>query len=391
MNKANGNRYGAAVLALAGLLVISGCDNKQPPPQAPKPSVTVVKVATDSIVPNSQFVGRTQANEDTTINARVSGLLLRRTFSEGADVKQGDLLFEIDPATYKTEVNQAQAQLDRAIAAKKVALANYNRGKEIFAEGVISAKEMDELTGNKLETEAEESKARAALDAAKLNLSYTQITSPIDGRISRANVSAGDLISPDRALATVVNLDPIEVHFQASEKIVAKYRNFGADGAEEALEAGDLVIKMRLPNGEMYELDGKIDFVDNRVDAATGTLAIRALFPNPNRALLPGMFVTAIVNAPSQVEALLIPQVAIQEDQLGRFVLVVNAESKIEKRQVTMGSRYGVRWQVESGLKEGEMIVVEGLQKVRPGLEVTTQMAEAMPFEQSSGKKSAGK
>ncbi|TAA45810.1 efflux RND transporter periplasmic adaptor subunit [Corallincola spongiicola] len=379
MNKVHGTLHWK--LCIVGLLLATGCDNKQAPPPPPKPSVIVVEASVESITPNSEFVGRTQANEDTTINARVSGLLLRRVFQEGADVAKGDLLFEIDPDTYATEVAQAEARLQQAVAAKKVAFSNYNRGTEIFAAGVISAKEMDELTGYKLDTEAEVSRAKAALKAAKLNLSYTKIVAPISGRMSRSKVSEGDLISPERSLATLVNLDPIEVNFQASEKVIAKYRNDGGDNGESAIKASDLVIEMRLPNGEMYEQTGQIDFVDNRVDPTTGTVTVRALFANPSKALLPGMFVTAIVNVPEQVEALLIPQVAIQEDQLGRFVLVVNSDNKVEKRQVEMSGRYGVKWRVESGLKAGEKIIIEGLQKVRPGLEVETQMAEATPFE----------
>jgi membrane fusion protein (multidrug efflux system) len=138
---------------------------------------------------------------------------------------------------------------------------------------------------------------------------------------------------------------------------------------------------MRLPNGDMYAHEGRIDFVDNRVDPATGTLALRARFPNPDGLLRPGMYVTAIVSQPSKVETLLIPQVAVQEDQLGRFVLVVNKENKIEKRLVTLSGRFGVKWRVLDGLEEGELVVVQGLQKVRPGLEVKTEMAEAMPFD----------
>lgn len=374
-------RYAKILLASAMTLIIAGCGD-QPQMQAPPPpTVEVIEAKDEMILPSREFVARTVAVQDVTINARVSGPLLRRAFEEGADVKQGDLLFEIDPATYQTAVNQARASLEQANAAKKVALNNYTRGEKIFADGVISAKEMDELTGRKLETEAQVENAKAALAEAQLNLSYTKINAPISGRISESFVFQGDLISPDVKMATLVEVDPIQVSFQTTERELANYQSQIKEDRGEDYTIAQLPVTMRMPNGNMYQHDGRIDFVANRVDPATGTLALRAKFPNPDGVLRPGMYVTAIVSQPSRVEALLIPQVAVQEDQLGRFVLVVNQENKIEKRLVKLSTRFGVKWRVMEGLKEGELIVVQGLQKVRPGLEVKTEMAKAMPFD----------
>jgi membrane fusion protein (multidrug efflux system) len=190
-------------LAFLSLLSLLACGD-QPQMQAPPPpTVQVIETRDELILPSQEFVARTSAVQDITINSRVSGPLLRRAFEEGSDVEQGDLLFEIDPANYRTAVNQARARLEQANAAKKVALNNYTRGQKIFADGVISAKEMDELTGRKLETEAQVENAKAELEEAQLNLGYTKITAPISGRISQAFVFQGDLISPDVKMANL--------------------------------------------------------------------------------------------------------------------------------------------------------------------------------------------
>ncbi len=379
------NSARTAVLGLALGIALVGCDSgPKVQKQQAKAAVVVATVGAEAVVPFKEFVGRTEASEDVQVNARVSGPLIRRDFSEGQDVEKGALLFQIDPAPYAAQLAQAEAQLKQAQSTLKVAINNFKRGEEIFKKGVISAMEMDKLTGDKLTAEAAVTGAEATVEEARLNLSYTNIYAPISGRISRSQVSIGDLISPQTPMATLVQLDPIWVNFQASEKAVADARQTASGDASRPIKLESLVLSLVLPNGDTYEEQGKIDFVDNRVDAQTGTIGIRATFPNPHQGVLPGMFATVLVKAPASQQALLIPQIAIQEDQQGRFVMVVGDDNKVSKRLVKMGKRYGIKWEVDEGLSEGEKIVVEGLQKIREGAEVTYTEQTVEPFAEKS-------
>lgn len=353
-----------------------------PAPQAPMlPSVIVNTASTKEIQSKSEIVGRTRASEDVTIKSQIQGQLLKRVFIEGDDVSAGDLLFEIDPANYISQLAQQKAVLKQAFASRDVAVMNWERGRRLLPDGMISAQDMDELTSRKLTTAAGVVQAEAAVQGAELQLSYTKVYAPISGRISNAKVSIGDIITPNSEMANLVQLQPMWVNFQVAEKtLISAKQNFSQASKREA-EISDIVISLRLPNGTMFDETGYIDFISNKVDAATGTLPIRATFKNDAKLMLPGLFVTLIIESPIKEKALLIPQAAVQEDQQGRFVMVLNEQDEVEKRIVELGERFGIDWRVLSGLEDGERIVVDGLQKIRPGIKVNAVEQQIVPFQ----------
>jgi len=371
------------------IIFLAGCGDdsadKQKNKNAPLPSVVVSTVKNVSINPTRRFVGRTEAVEDVQIKARVSGYLLSMDFNEGQDVSKGDLLFEIDPKPYQAEVSKLVADVSRQQAALTNAKRNYRRGDELIEKGFISAMEMDDLISRRDQSKASLESSQAALESAKLNLSYTKIIAPISGRIGRKSLSIGDLVSPDSGvLVTIVTVDPMYVTFDVSEKLVS----------EAAIKKGSQTERVRtlpiprieLPNGDIYEQEGQFDFIDNRVDPATGTVKVRAVFPNEKGGLIPGQYVTAVVSSSSAHEAILVPQVAVSEDQQGHFVMVVDEGNKVKAQRVEMGERIDVSWVVEKGLTTGAQVIVEGIQKVRAGQEVDVIEQTAKAFEETPSK-----
>ena len=368
------------------LLVLSACNDVAVTQAAPPaPSVVVETTQQSKIKPEISFIGRTEATEDVSIRSQVEGVLLQRHFTGGDNVSKGDLLFEIDPVPYQTVVNQQQAALKHAQSAHKIAITRWQRGEKLGKTGAMSEMDIDELTASMNQTESDVAIRQAALETAQLNLSYTKILAPISGRISRSQVSTGDLITANTIeLATLVQLDPIWVNFQISEKQLTQTRDEYQDG--NVISTDDLIVTIELSEKTNYPHTGIIDFIDNRIDQSTGTLAIRAKFINPDALLLPGQYTSLSVLLPDEKNAMLISQSTVQEEQQGRFVLVVNSENIIEKRMVTLGNRYGVRWEVLSGLEVGERIVVEGLQKVRVGIAVNATEQTDAPFSSNNEK-----
>ncbi|MFT5235611.1 MAG: membrane fusion protein (multidrug efflux system) [Shewanella sp.] len=365
-------------------LQLTACSEAPLPRQAILPSVIVNTAKTEEIQSKTEIVGRTHASEDVMIKSQIQGQLLKRAFVEGDDINKGDLLFEIDPAAYAAELAQHKAVLKQALASRDVAVMNWERGRRLLPDGMISAQDMDELTTRKITSAAGVVQAEAAVQGAELQLSYTKIYAPISGRISNAKVSTGAIISSNSEMANLVQLQPMWVNFQVAEKALVNARQNFAKAAKKEIEISDIVISLRLPNGRLFSETGYVDFVSNRVDAATGTLPIRATFNNEDKLMLPGMFVTLIIESPVKENALLIPQSAVQEDQQGRFVMVLNDKDEVEKRIVELGERFGIDWRVLSGLKDGERIVVDGLQKIRPGIQVKAVEQEIIPFKESA-------
>ncbi|GAA5190231.1 multidrug efflux RND transporter periplasmic adaptor subunit VmeY [Ferrimonas gelatinilytica] len=374
----HGIQYWSPVALL--VLGLFGCGREPASAPAVPPSVQTLTVSERTVQPKAEFVGRTRAFEDVTLQPQISGQVLERHFNEGQTVSAGDLLFTIDPESYRSEVTQAEALLEQAIAARDVAVLNWERGRRLHPDGMISDNDMDELTARKLQSEAQVGQLQAALERAQLQLSYTQVKAPIDGRISVSLVATGDLVTPQTDLATLVQADPIYVFFQTSEREATRVRRMISNSDEE-IDLSALPVAMVLPDGERFDQQGVIDFVDNRVDAATGTIAIRARFPNPNRFLVPGMYVNVELSSPNEEKRLLVPQSAVQEDQQGRYVMVVDKDNTVNKRIIELRDRFGIDWAVTRGLEPGEQIVVEGLQKIRPGAVVTPVAQEAQPFQ----------
>lgn len=368
------------------LLGLSACnDSSVIATAAPAPHVVVETIKEVNIRPEMEFIGRTEATEDVSIRAQVEGVLLKRHFTGGDDVQKGDLLFEIDPAPYQTIVNQRKAALKHAQSAFQIATTRWQRGQKLSKTGAISEMDIDELVAGMNQTESDVAISQAALDTALQDLSYTKIMAPISGRLSRSLVSTGDLITANNLeLANLVQLDPIWVNFQISETMLNKSREAFQNG--DMIDTDSLTVTIALSENNDYQHTGKIDFIDNRVDQTTGTLAIRAKFINPDGQLLPGQYTSLSISLPDEESVLLISQSAVQEEQQGRFVLVVNSENKIEKRMVTLGNRYDVRWEVNKGLEVGEKIVVEGLQKVRVGMVVEATEQTDTPFSEKNEK-----
>ncbi|GJL79317.1 MAG: hemolysin secretion protein D [Nitrospinaceae bacterium] len=373
-------------LGVAFLTAVSGCQSEKSDaansPQRPAPAVTVVPVVHEEVVRTHELVGRTAAQKTVNLVARVQGYLEKRNFKEGEDVEKGDLLFVIEQAPYQIEVKADEAKVTEAKATLQNAESYLNRLKTV-RKGGVSQTDLDKAESDFLKAQAQLMNARAVLDQAKLNLSYTEVRSPIDGRIGRVSVNVGNLVSPaSGTLATIVQMDPIYVLFTVSSAdVLTEFQSQIKKG-----QATTFTPHIQLPNGTMYPFEGVEDFVSHIVDDKTGTITIRAVFQNKGnnvlpgkaniphnlRLLLPGQFVKVLVKRDDIRTEKVIPQIAIQHDQAGKFVLVVDAENRVQKRYVDVGEKHGVNWIVKEGLEVGERVISEGLQKVRPGITVQT-------------------
>ncbi|MCF8719893.1 efflux RND transporter periplasmic adaptor subunit [Nitrospina gracilis] len=368
-------------------VLLAGCQqpNTSAGPQAkqPPPMVTVTPVVHQKIVRTHELVGRTASVRTVNLVTRVEGFLEKRNFKEGEDVSKGDLLFIVEQEPYQIAVRVAEALVAEAEATLENAR-TYLKRVESVRKGAVSQSDLDKAESDFKRAEAALMQAKANLEQAQLNLSYTEIRAPFSGRISRVNVHEGNLVKPDTGtLATLVQMDPMYALFTVdSGAVLTEFQNQIKRG-----KATTFTPKLILPNGTEYPYAGIEDFVDHRVDERTGTITIRAKFPNPAknvlpgkaeiphtlRILLPGQFVRVRVQRDEVRTEKVIPQAAIQQDQTGKFVLVVDAENRVHKRNITTGEKEGIKWVVKEGLEVGEMVIVEGLQKVRPG--VTVQIA----------------
>ena len=358
---------------LAGLGLLAQCAIAAAQGAAPPPAVSVAPVVGRQITETGDYIGRVTAIDKVDIVARITGFIEERTFTEGQDVKKDDLLFRIEQATYKAAVDQQQANLAAAKAAEINTRLQHERGKELVRNNNIPQSTLDQREADWHSAQANVLAAQALLEQAQINLGYTEIRSPIDGRIGLAIFTEGNLVQPSSGkLATIVSQDPIYVIFQASERDVIAYkRRIAASTAKNP----HVTIHIKLPDGSMYPHAGETNFLDVQVDTTTDTVSVRARVPNPNRILIPGGVVGVMSERGAPKSALVIPLSAVQLDQAGRYVLVVNPDKKVEQRRVTTGAERGRDVVVAEGLKEGELVVVEGIQKVRPGQVVTASVA----------------
>lgn len=360
------------------LLILAAASAAAQQPPASGPPQVVVAPATERAVHESvDFVGRVQAVNTVELRARIEGFLTERNFTEGDFVDKDELLFLIQPEQYKAAVEMAEAQLSSAQARKRRTELEVERQQTLRQKGAASQAALDDATTNDLEAKAQVQEAEANLTQAKLNLSYTKISAPFDGRIGMATYSVGNLVSPSsQPLATVVQLDPIYAEFGVSETdIVSVMQEHRIDPTNPA--DGVLEVSLILPNGKPYRQTGKITFINNEVDPRTGTVTLRATFPNPNRVLLPGQYVSVTLSQTQAEQRLTIPQAAVQLDQAGHFVLTLDDQNKVQRTPITVGKRQGAYWVVDSGLKEGQMVIVQGQQKVTAGAEVNPVPASA--------------
>jgi membrane fusion protein, multidrug efflux system len=357
----------STVAALGAALLLAGCDRGKQADQAsaatPPTPVTVVKVTTHAISPATTFTGRIQAKDKVDLLARVSGFLEKRLFTEGADVKDGDLLFVIEKPPYQATVDQAKAALETAQATLKLADIDVERQTQLVQRNVGAQAVLDQAVAKQGEARGNMLAQQAALEKAELDLGYTDIRTPLTGRIGRATVSVGNYVSPaNGALATVVSQDPIYATFPVTQREVLAVRK-----AQAPRTHPDFTIHLQLADGSRYPLAGKVDFIDNTVNQGTDTVQVRAVFDNPDRILVDGQLVTVVVQPTKSEQALVIPQAALQIDQAGPFVLVVDKDNKIEVRRVETGVPQGPNIVINKGLAENDRVVTEGIQKVRPG------------------------
>ncbi len=354
------------VVLLATLL--SGCDDGAPKQQAaataPPPAVSVVKVEAKDLRPSVSFSGRVEALHKVDLRARIEGYLDEQNFAEGATVKTGDLLYVIEKAPYAAKVAAAEASVAVARARFDRTEIELKRQTTLVNKEAAAQTKLDDARTARNEAKGQLDKLLAELDQAKLQLSYTEIRAPIDGRIGKSLLSVGSFVSPQSGtLATIVAQDPIGVTFPVSQRdILAVREKMGADA-----KLTERTVFLELGKGKRYEFPGKVDFLDVGVNTGTDAVNVRAVFPNPQGLLVDGQLVTAIVEADKAEPTLVVPVNAIQIDQTGAFVLVVNAEKKIEVRRVELLRQDAGDVAIAKGLSAGDLVVVEGVQKVRPG------------------------
>ena len=356
---------GPALLLAAVTMTAAATATAQSAP-SDAPSVVVAGAERRDVTPSFFYVGRVEAVETVALVARVEGFLERRDFREGGYVEKDDLLFLIEQAPYRIAVEQREADLAGARATLKNAEEDFARKETLVKRKTLARSALGEARAALGTARAAVQQAQAALRRARLDLSYTEVVSPIAGQISRAAYSVGSFVRPgDGALATVTSTDPIHVTIAVPEKDLIEARRQGID-----LENPPVAPSLLLSDGNVYEHAGEFDYLDPSVDQATDTLLARAVFPNPEGVLLPGQFVTVIVRQKQPVSAVVIPQAAVQKDQQGHFVLVVDRAGRAGIRRIVLDEQTGTDWIVSEGIAEGERVVVQGLQKIRSDMVV---------------------
>jgi membrane fusion protein, multidrug efflux system len=363
-----------AVLIL--FVAFCACSKKDDAPAQKPPGrpveVGVVTIQAQSVTLRKELPGRTSAFRVAEVRARVNGIVQKRLFEEGSDVKQGQALFKIDPAPYSATLDSANAQVARAEATVAAAKSLSERYQKLIESNAVSKQELDDAIAKLKTAEADLAAARAAVKRASIDVGYTSVTAPLAGRIGRAEVTEGAYVQAQSAtlMATIQQIDQVYVDLTWSSTEAMRLRR-AIESGEVKSEAGQAKVVLVLEDGREYGQPGTLQFADVTVDSTTGSISLRAVFPNPKRELLPGMFVRARIDEGTHANALLVPQRAVTRDQAGRpTALVVNAQNKVERRQLATDREIGDAWLVTSGIASGDRVIVEGLQKVRPGGDV---------------------
>ena len=375
----------ARVTLLSSLIIsaalLSGCDNSgDQQAHAPMPQVTVHVVNNAPLSIITELPGRTSAFRVAEVRPQVSGIILKRNFVEGSDVEAGQSLYQIDPATYQAAYDSAKGDESKAEAAAAIAHLTVKRYVPLLGTKYISQQDYDQAVATARQADADVMAAKAAVESARINLAYTKVTSPITGRIGKSSVTEGALVTngQSNAMATVQQLDPIYVDVTQSSSDFMRLK-------QESLQQGSDAksVQLVMENGQPYALKGSLQFSDVTVDESTGSITLRAIFPNPQHTLLPGMFVRARIDEGVNPSAMLVPQQGVTRTPRGdATVLLVNDKNQVETRNVVAAQAVGDQWLITSGLKPGDKVIVSGLQKVRPGATVKAEEDTAAPAAQ---------
>lgn len=375
----------ARVTLLSSLIIsaalLSGCDNSgDQQAHAPMPQVTVHVVNNTPLSIITELPGRTSAFRVAEVRPQVSGIILKRNFVEGSDVEAGQSLYQIDPATYQAAYDSAKGDESKAEAAAAIAHLTVKRYVPLLGTKYISQQDYDQAVATARQADADVMAAKAAVESARINLAYTKVTSPITGRIGKSSVTEGALVTngQSNAMATVQQLDPIYVDVTQSSSDFMRLK-------QESLQQGSDAksVQLVMENGQPYALKGSLQFSDVTVDESTGSITLRAIFPNPQHTLLPGMFVRARIDEGVNPSAMLVPQQGVTRTPRGdATVLLVNDKNQVETRNVVAAQAVGDQWLITSGLKAGDKVIVSGLQKVRPGVTVKAEEDTAAPAAQ---------
>lgn len=369
--------YPTRLLFAFVLMMLVACEDNSaeaPPPEQPAPEVTVATPLVKDVTDWDEFTGRLYAVESVEVQPRVSGYLESIHYEEGSLVEAGDLLYVIDPRPYQAILDQAKSELTRAKAALELAENDLTRAEKLYKSRAISEEELDSRGSQKRAAIAAVESTMATITAAELNVEFTHIKAPVSGRISRTRVTKGNLVTggdfDSSLLTTIVSLDPIYVYFTADEHSVLHYTRMDMAGTRKSSRMTPNPVLLRLADEDEYTHKGQMDFVDNQIDLATGTMRCRAILENPGFLLVPGMFVDVKLLGEGPYEALLIPDSAISVDQTIRFVYVLDENDTVERRQIKTGNMQDGLRVIRSGLKKEDRIVINGIQRVRAGMKV---------------------
>ncbi|MCU5771981.1 efflux RND transporter periplasmic adaptor subunit [Erwiniaceae bacterium BAC15a-03b] len=381
MNKNRGLTPLAAVLMLSGSLVLTGCDeNKsQEAGQQQAPEVGIVTLKSAPLKMTTELPGRTSSFRVAEVRPQVSGIILKRNFVEGSDIKAGESLYQIDPATYQAAYDSAKGDLAQANANAQIAAVTVKRYKPLLGTKYISQQDYDQAIATASQTAAAVQAAKANVETARINLAYTKVTSPISGRIGKSSVTEGALVQSAQttALATVQQLDPIYVDVTQSSDEFLRLRQELESGKLKQ-DDGKASVTLLMQDGSAYARTGTLEFSDVTVDETTGSITLRAMFPNPDQRLLPGMFVRARLDEGTNPTALLVPQQAVTRTPTGEATaMVIGQDNKVEVRKLTAEQAIGDKWLVSAGLKDGDKVIVTGIQRAKPGAQVTPQEVSA--------------
>lgn len=371
------NSVHAVSLAACAAMTLGSCAKSGGPPSAPPPEVSVAPVIEKRVKDWDEFTGRLQAVETVEIRPRVTGYIDKVAFTEGSLVKRGALLFVIDPRPYQAEYDHAAADVKRFKTALDLGRIELVRVQRLRDSGAVSEEELDERKSTVAQAEANVAGAEAALEAASLNLNFTRVTSPIDGRVSRAEVTRGNLVTGGSnggtLLSSVVSMDPIYLYFDADEQSYLRYTQMAHDGKQPSSRDAGSPVQVGLANEEGFPHSGTVDFIDNQLNPQTGTIRARAVLQNKDGQFTPGLFARVQLLASGEYSAILIEDRAVNTDQNQKYVLLLGANNQIEYRKVTLGRVIDGLRVVREGLKPGDVIVVNGAQRVHPGVTVIPQ------------------